>query len=91
MLTRMPPPRRFAPAIALEYLRQRFELPPAALTPAGYSSLYELAAAKQIGGGAVYDALIAATAKELGAQLLTLDRRALRTYELLGVDYRFVV
>jgi len=30
-------------------------------------------------------------AQELGTTLLTLDRRATRTCELLGVDYRVVV
>jgi predicted nucleic acid-binding protein len=37
-------------------------------------------------GGALYDALIAATAAAGGHRLLTLDRRALPTYELVGAD-----
>ena len=37
-------------------------------------------------GGAVYDALIAATAREAGATLLTLDARAVRTYRAVGAD-----
>lgn len=37
-------------------------------------------------GGALYDALIAATAAVNGYRLLTLDRRALPTYELVGAD-----
>jgi len=41
-------------------------------------------------GGARYDALIAETAKRAGAQLLTRDRRALSTYEKIGVRYELV-
>lgn len=38
-------------------------------------------------GGAVYDALIAATATAHGATLVSHDRRAQATYERLGVAY----
>jgi predicted nucleic acid-binding protein len=43
-----------------------------------------------ISGGAVYDAVIAATAADHRMTLLTLDRRAARVYERLGVDYRLL-
>ena len=39
-------------------------------------------------GGAVYDALVALTAKTAGATLITADRRALPTYGLVGVALR---
>lgn len=39
-----------------------------------------------LGGGAIYDALIAATAIHHGAQLLTLDQRALPTYRAHGAE-----
>ncbi|MGO8685711.1 MAG: PIN domain-containing protein [Candidatus Dormibacteria bacterium] len=42
-------------------------------------------------GGAVYDALVAATAREAGAHLVSRDRRAARTYDLVGVDYELIV
>jgi predicted nucleic acid-binding protein len=90
VLTRLPPPRRFDPAVALAYLREGFQLPPAALAAVGYETLLELASTKDITGGAMYDAIVGMTANELGATLLTLDRRAIKTYELLGVDYRLV-
>ncbi len=90
VLTRLPPPRRFDPAVALTYLVGEFEHPPAALGPDGYDTLLELAATKHITGGAMYDALVAMTANELGATLLTLDRRAMKTYDLLAVDYRLI-
>ena len=81
VLIRLPQPRRFRPAVALAYIRERFELPPAEL---------EHALERGIVSGAIYDALIALTAKELGATLFSLDRRAARTYDLLGIDYRLI-
>ena len=41
-------------------------------------------------GGNEYDGLVALTAQEHGAQLVALDRRAERTYRLLGVDDRIL-
>ena len=38
-------------------------------------------------GGSVHDALIAATARQAGARLLTGDRQAAPTYEAMGADY----
>jgi predicted nucleic acid-binding protein len=43
-----------------------------------------------ITGGAVYDALVGATAIEHGLPLATLDRRALATYRALGVELRLI-
>jgi hypothetical protein len=43
-----------------------------------------------IGGGAVYDALVGEVARAHGLPLLTRDRRAMPTYERLGVDVRLV-
>ncbi|MEX0427861.1 PIN domain-containing protein [Nocardioides sp. DS6] len=43
-----------------------------------------------VGGGATYDALIAATAQHHEHRLLTADRRARATYDALGVDYEVV-
>ena len=90
VLTRLPPPHRVEPEIALAYLRARFEFPPAVLRARSYEKLLVTAAAEPIRGGAIYDALVGATARELGATLLTLDHRAERTYQRLGVDYLFV-
>ena len=42
------------------------------------------------GGGASYDALIAVTAKQYDATLLTRDERAAEIYERLGTDVRWV-
>jgi predicted nucleic acid-binding protein len=91
VLTRLPQPHRVPASLALEYLRGRFQLPP--LTPHGrsFASLLAAAADKGIRGEAVYDAVIGATARDSGATLLTLDRRATRTYDVLGVEYRLVI
>lgn len=60
------------------------------LAPDAYERLLDAAAAEPIVGGAVYDGLVAATAREAHATLLTLDRRAVATYRQLDVDYRLV-
>ena len=41
-------------------------------------------------GGALYDALSAATAREHGATLLSADRRAREAYEAMGVDVSYI-
>lgn len=43
-----------------------------------------------VAGGATYDGLIALTAAASDATLVTLDRRALSTYALVGADVEFV-
>jgi hypothetical protein len=43
-----------------------------------------------IEGGAVYDALVGLTAAEVGAELLSRDVRAARTYQLLGIAFRMI-
>jgi len=81
--------QRVPARVARDYLRQAFVLPPLVLLPESYERLVELAAEEGVTGGAVYDAIVAATAREAGATLLTLDRRAIATYERVGADYRF--
>jgi predicted nucleic acid-binding protein len=88
VLTRLPPPQRVTPALAYAYLEQNYRFPPIALSAHGYERLIEVVAAEHIAGGAVYDAIVAATAKEAGATLLTLDRRAIDTYRKLNAAYR---
>lgn len=90
VLTRLPPPQRVPTSVAWDYLKEMFVLPPLALGSDGYERLLGLAASESIAGGALYDALVGATAREAGATLLTLDRRAVITYRLLRVDHRLV-
>ena len=90
VLTRLPPPQRVPARDARAFLHETFGLPPLVLSPGGYDELLDLAAERDIAGGAVYDALVAAAAREAGVTLLSLDRRAIATYQLLQVDYQIV-
>jgi predicted nucleic acid-binding protein len=91
VLTRLPPPQRVPGRVARDYLQETFSFPALVLPPDEYRRLLDLAAAEDVSGGALYDALVGATAREAGGTLLTLDRRAVTTYQLVGVAYRLVV
>lgn len=84
-----PPPHRVAPAQAAAALAalplRTLELP-----GAEHLALPALLAKEGIGGGAIYDALVGATAKHHGMRLLTRDRRARPTYDALGIDYELL-
>lgn len=90
VLTRLPPPHRARPELVTAFLRRRFPAQPLALPAARQRELIDEAVSVGIAGGAVYDALVGATARHADALLLSRDRRAARTYELLGVRYRLV-
>jgi predicted nucleic acid-binding protein len=81
---------RSRPAAAVEALR-RFAVAPMTLSDGGYLATLRRCAEKGVVGGAVYDALIAATARESGARLISRDRRAARTYDAIGVDHDLIV
>lgn len=89
-LSRMPEGRRIAAARVLEALDLDF--PEEWLTLDGDQARLALQRAITAGirGGALYDALIAATAHENGARLLTADRRAAPVYEALGADAEYL-
>lgn len=89
VLTRLPAPHRIAARDAVAIVRA-LPFEPLALDAAAYGELVALAAGHHVRGGAVYDALIARTALTHGLRLLTRDRRARVTYDVLGVDYRIV-
>lgn len=89
VLTRLPGEARLSPANSAVILRERFGQP-VMLDASRASSLVEELADLRIAGGAVYDALIAATAASARSTLLTRDRRAAATYELLKVSYEIV-
>lgn len=90
VLTRMPPPRRAPAGLVVRFLDHHFRQPRVVLSSAGYDALLRLASERGIAGGAIYDALVAATAREAGATLLTLDRRAASIYRIAGADYRLL-
>ena len=89
-LSRMPEGQRISPAVVLEALERGFAQPWLSLDSEGLRDALQRAVQAGVRGGALYDALIAATAAAHGAEIVSADRRALRTYGLMGVDVRFV-
>ncbi|MBA2415054.1 MAG: type II toxin-antitoxin system VapC family toxin [Geodermatophilaceae bacterium] len=84
VLTRLPAPVRRTPRAAVRLIQENFPrtrllgVRPAARVLERFAEL-------GISGGAVYDALVGATAVEHGIVLATRDRRALTTYRALDV------
>jgi predicted nucleic acid-binding protein len=85
VLTRLPPPARRTPATVAKLLAHTFAETRFLGTGAAMALLSELGKA-EIAGGAVYDALIGATANEHRLPLATRDRRALDVYRALAVN-----
>lgn len=90
VLTRLPAPHRAPAGIVETFLTERFSADLLTLPAREVRALVGAAAASGMIGGAIYDALIAATAKHAGATLLTRDRRALVAYERIGIRYEMV-
>ena len=91
VLTRLPPPHRTSPEIASAFLATRFSEPLLGLPPADYRRLVGRAVEDHLAGGAVYDAVVAWTAKRAGATLLTRDRRAIRIYQAVGIRFELLL
>lgn len=89
VLTRLPAPHRIAPGDASAVL-EALDLRLVALPARRHAALLPLLSAEGVRGGAIYDALVAATARHHGATLRTRDRRARPTYDAVGVDYALV-
>jgi predicted nucleic acid-binding protein len=87
VLTRRPSPHRVSARAAALLIERAFPHPCPAV--GGVELVRELAGLG-IDGGAIYDGLVGAAARSIGATLLTRDRRAERTYRLLHVDFRLV-
>jgi predicted nucleic acid-binding protein len=84
VLTRLPPPARRTPSIVARLISANFPHSRFLGAEAAADVLSALPAAG-IAGGAVYDALVGAAAREHGLPLATRDRRALDTYRALDV------
>lgn len=91
VLTRLPPPHRADAPIVAEFLAKSFPQEPLTLPAAAWLPLLDELGEAGISGGAVYDALIGATARHAGATVLTRDRRATLVYERLGVGYELTL
>jgi predicted nucleic acid-binding protein len=89
VLTRLPPPQRLSPAAAVRLEVTNF---PASrfLSATGTAELLREFAAAGRTGGAVYDGLVAAAAREHTLPLITCDRRAEPTYRALGITYELL-
>jgi hypothetical protein len=84
VLTRLPPPARRTPTTVARLLAANFPHSRFLSADAATALLAELHTVG-IAGGAVYDALVGAVAREHGMALGTRDRRALDTYRALDV------
>lgn len=90
VLTRLPEPFRAEADLAARYLTATFPTKRLALDADEQAQLPARLARMEVAGGAVYDALIALTARAAGAELFTLDRRAMPIYERCGVEATLV-
>jgi predicted nucleic acid-binding protein len=90
VLTRLPPPHRAPAELVGEFLRSEFPGPYLRIGARTYRRFLLALAGQGIVGGAVYDALVAATAAEHEVVLLSCDRRAATTYERSGVRFELV-
>ena len=85
VLTRLPPPTRRTPAAITRLLTSAFPHSKFLGARAAAALLSELAGSG-LAGGAVYDALVGAVAREHRLTLASRDRRAVATYRALGVQ-----
>jgi predicted nucleic acid-binding protein len=85
VLTRLPPPTRRTPDAVERLLTANFPYT-RFLSPRATEALFRRLASLGVAGGAVYDALVGATAVEHRRPLATRDRRALDVYRALSVE-----
>jgi PIN domain len=91
VLTRLPDPFRAPASTVTEYLDATFPGRRLTLSAAEQQRLPETMRRAGIRGGAVYDGLVGLTAKAAGAELISLDTRAIPTYERLEIRYRLAL
>jgi predicted nucleic acid-binding protein len=89
VLTRLPGAQRRSPADALRLLGHNFPAS-AFLGEAESVELGPEVARMGVSGGAVYDALVGATARQHGRRLVSSDARARSVYEALGVEVEVI-
>lgn len=90
VLTRLPPPHRAPAGLVSEFLVDRFPDPYLMLSGEQLRDLLPSLADAGLHGGASYDTVIALTAREHNAELLSGDRRAKVTYDALEVPNRLL-
>lgn len=89
VITRLPAPLRRGPAevsalLEHEFPESRF------LSADATAALARELPAMALAGGNVYDALVAAAAREAGLHLLSRDSRAADVYARVGVDFEII-
>lgn len=89
VLTRLPQPHRLSPAAALRLEETNFPESRFLSATDMQALLRELVEAG-VTGGALYDGLVGAAARQHKLLLITCDRRAESTYRLLGVKYELL-
>ena len=90
VLTRLPEPFRAQGALVIEFLDSWFPGRPLALAAAQAHRLPATLVGGGVIGGAVYDGLVGSTAAGHGHRLLSLDRRAVVTYERIGAEHELL-
>ena len=90
VFSRLPEGLRVPSATVLAALEKAFPEPWLALDSARQRSCLRRGCAAGLRGGALYDALIAATAVRHGATLISADRRARDSYEAMGASVSFL-
>jgi predicted nucleic acid-binding protein len=89
VLTRLPPPHRLSPAAAYRLAHANFP-ESRFLSATDMEGLLRELAETGLAGGALYDGLVGAAARQHKLPLITCDRRAEPTYRLLGVNYELL-
>lgn len=89
VLTRLPGRAQVDPAAAIEALCMAFP-EPCWLSGRQQRALFDRLGTSGLSGGMVYDALVGEAARVNGRTLLTRDRRAIGTYEFLGVHHELI-
>lgn len=84
VLTRLPGLQRLSPPVAHRLLAANFPHT-RQLSADGGTALLASLGEHRFAGGAVYDALVAAAAVEHNLVLISRDRRAVQTYQRMGV------
>lgn len=90
VLTRLPGVQRVPPPLVVEFLRTTFPHEPLVLPASALMDIVGELDERGISGGAVYDGLVALSARAHGAELVSLDRRAADTYRRCDVTYRLL-
>jgi hypothetical protein len=90
VLTRLPGGLAVPAAAAAAVLADRFSGQLLSLAPSKRAQVLQTLAGAGVFAGAAYDGLVALEAAAHDRVLLTLDQRAMATYQRLGVPFRLV-